>query len=124
MAYIAMAYIVMALLARILSTEIVIAYIVIAYMVMAHIVVAFIDRALYSFGFAGEDVLDRNSNNNKLMKKNWLCRRGCPRPKCLPCPRAPGSPRSPGHISALYRLYLGIADGISIARVWACRYSK
>ena len=25
---------------------------------------------------------------------------------------------------ALYRLYLGIADGMSIARAWACRYSK
>ena len=25
---------------------------------------------------------------------------------------------------ALYRLYLGIADGMSIARVWACRYSE
>ena len=25
---------------------------------------------------------------------------------------------------ALYRLYLGIADGMSIVRVWACRYSK
>ena len=25
---------------------------------------------------------------------------------------------------ALYRLYLGIADGMSIALVWACRYSK
>ena len=23
-----------------------------------------------------------------------------------------------------YRLYIGIADGLSIARVWACRYSK
>ena len=23
-----------------------------------------------------------------------------------------------------YRLYLGIADGVSIARVWACRYLK
>ena len=23
-----------------------------------------------------------------------------------------------------YRLYLGIADGISIARIWACWYSK
>ena len=23
---------------------------------------------------------------------------------------------------ALYRLYLGIADGMSIARAWACRY--
>ena len=22
------------------------------------------------------------------------------------------------------RLYIGIADGMSIARVWACRYSK
>ena len=29
-----------------------------------------------------------------------------------------------GPISVLYRLYLGIADGTSIARVWACRYSK
>ena len=28
-----------------------------------------------------------------------------------------------GHAS-LYRLYLGIADGMSIAQVWACRYSK
>ena len=26
--------------------------------------------------------------------------------------------------AALYRLYLGIADGIPIARVWACRYSR
>ena len=25
--------------------------------------------------------------------------------------------------AALYRLYLGIADGMSVARVWACRYS-
>ena len=25
---------------------------------------------------------------------------------------------------ALYRLYIGIADAMSIARVWACRYSK
>ena len=25
---------------------------------------------------------------------------------------------------ALYRLYVGIADGMSVARVWACRYSK
>ena len=25
---------------------------------------------------------------------------------------------------ALYRLYLGVADGMSIARVWACQYSK
>ena len=25
---------------------------------------------------------------------------------------------------ALYRLYIGIADGMSVARVWACRYSK
>ena len=25
---------------------------------------------------------------------------------------------------ALYRLFIGIADGMSIARVWACRYSK
>ena len=24
----------------------------------------------------------------------------------------------------LYRLYLGIADGMSIARAWACRYSE
>ena len=24
----------------------------------------------------------------------------------------------------LYRLYLGVADGMSIARVWMCRYSK
>ena len=23
-----------------------------------------------------------------------------------------------------YRLHLGVADGMSIARVWACRYSK
>ena len=27
-------------------------------------------------------------------------------------------------MSALYRLYIGIADGMPIARVWACRYSK
>ena len=26
--------------------------------------------------------------------------------------------------SPLYGLYLGIADGMSSARVWACRYSK
>ena len=25
---------------------------------------------------------------------------------------------------ALYRFYIGITDGMSIARVWACRYSK
>ena len=25
---------------------------------------------------------------------------------------------------ALYRLCIGIADGMPIARVWACRYSK
>ena len=25
---------------------------------------------------------------------------------------------------ALYRLYIGIADGVFIARVWTCRYSK
>ena len=25
---------------------------------------------------------------------------------------------------SLHRLYLGIADGMPIARVWACRYSK
>ena len=24
----------------------------------------------------------------------------------------------------LFRLYIGIADGMSIARVWLCRYSK
>ena len=28
------------------------------------------------------------------------------------------------HCIYLRRLYLGIADGVSIARVWACRYSK
>ena len=27
-------------------------------------------------------------------------------------------------LSCRYRLYIGIADGTSIARVWACRYSK
>ena len=26
--------------------------------------------------------------------------------------------------AALYRLYIGISDGMSIARVWTCRYSK
>ena len=26
--------------------------------------------------------------------------------------------------TSLYRLYLGIADGMSVAWVWACRYSK
>ena len=26
--------------------------------------------------------------------------------------------------AALYRLYLGVADGMSVARVWACWYSK
>ena len=26
--------------------------------------------------------------------------------------------------TALYRLYLGIADGMPVARVWACRFSK
>ena len=40
--------------------------------------------------------------------------------------KAPGetvaSPCTARH--CLYRLYIGIADGISIARVWACRYSK
>ena len=25
---------------------------------------------------------------------------------------------------ALYRLYIGLGDGIPISRVWACRYSK
>ena len=25
---------------------------------------------------------------------------------------------------SLYRLYMGIANGMSIARVWACHYSK
>ena len=28
------------------------------------------------------------------------------------------------HIGLLSRLDLGIADGMSILRVWACRYSK
>ena len=27
-------------------------------------------------------------------------------------------------LDGVYRLYIGIADGMSIARVWACRYSK
>ena len=30
----------------------------------------------------------------------------------------------PHALHSLYRLYLGIADGLSIARVWVCRYSK
>ena len=29
-----------------------------------------------------------------------------------------------GNQTPLYRLYIGIADGMSVARVWACRYSK
>ena len=29
-----------------------------------------------------------------------------------------------GAIVALYRLYIGVADGASVARVWARRYSK
>ena len=28
------------------------------------------------------------------------------------------------YIVMLYRLCIGIADGMSIARVWACRHSK
>ena len=32
--------------------------------------------------------------------------------------------RSEDPVEALYRLYLGIADGMSIARVWTRRYSK
>ena len=35
-----------------------------------------------------------------------------------------GAPSSASIHRALYRLYLGIADGVSIVRVWACRYSK
>ena len=27
-------------------------------------------------------------------------------------------------LNALYRLYLGIADGMPIVSVWTCRYSK
>ena len=27
-------------------------------------------------------------------------------------------------VPLLLRLYIGIADGMSIARVWTCRYSK
>ena len=33
-------------------------------------------------------------------------------------------PDAMSELVALYWLYLGIADGMSIARVWACRYSK
>ena len=33
-------------------------------------------------------------------------------------------PRCSASATALYRLYIGIADGMSIARVWVCRYSK
>ena len=29
-----------------------------------------------------------------------------------------------GRLAALYWLYLGVADGVSIARVWACRYPE
>ena len=27
-------------------------------------------------------------------------------------------------LEQLYRLYIGIADRMSVVRVWACRYSK
>ena len=30
----------------------------------------------------------------------------------------------PDSIGRMVQLYLGVADGMSIARVWACRYSK
>ena len=45
-----------------------------------------------------------------------------PKPACVALPVFwVGNMRA---VSALYRLYLGIADGMSIARVWARRYSK
>ena len=42
--------------------------------------------------------------------------------ECVANARAAAVPRQ--LCVALSRLYLGIADGMSIARVWACRYSK
>ena len=34
------------------------------------------------------------------------------------------SKESPRGVHILYQLYLGVADGVSMARVWARRYSK
>ena len=39
-------------------------------------------------------------------------------------PMAPIPATALGPVAALYRLYIGIADGTSIARVWARRYSN
>ena len=50
----------------------------------------------------------------------YACRCAAARGRACQC--GPGPPAwSSAFISALYRLYIGIADGMPIARVWTCR---
>ena len=70
---------------------------IVAYVIMAYIVMAYIVMACTVMAFTSSQRGTHHGTHND------------------PC-------HWPWGILALYRLYLGIADGMSIARAWACRY--
>ena len=116
MALIVMAYIVMA--------YVVMAYMVMAYIVMAYVVMAFLCEVLWrvcACASASNHACWHASVPPAQPARHDEDPAAAPSggPKDWPAPHAHAR-----GISALHRLYIGIADDMSIARVLACRYSK
>ena len=89
------------------------AYIVMAYIVMAYTVKAHIGMAYIGMAY----IVRAHIGMAYIVMAGTVVARSLQRVDTF-------GALEPGGYIALYRLYIGIADGMCIARVWACRYPK
>ena len=130
MANVVMAEIAMACVgtAYVLMAYVLMAYVLMAYVVMAYIVMANVVMALCSYGLCSCGPYSYGLHSCGLCSYG-LYSYGLHSYGLYSYPTQDGACLTTAAVvepfgHCLYRLYLGITDGMFIARVWACRYSK